>query len=262
MTMIAKEVDENAVLQNKYDDDDDDDEDETLSFYEFSINCESNNSSIKSSEQEGEEDDDYFEFFSEELKMSTTASYYQPENIIFCGKVIPYRPPNESETRTPSKNVVKEKKQRMRGFFRWKWSFMNSSHKPRKDDDDDDDEAKVKQPCTKQKCSTRERSKVQGFPVQKMSPMFASAAKSRWYLYLLGISRFRSEMELRDIKNRQSRRSPSFPLFRLESSNDDHKKRERKGAWVLLRALSCKGDHHQANAVLQAYRRPDSTCVN
>lgn len=182
-----------TMIANQYDDE----EEETLSFYEFSIiNEESNDSSFNSSDYQQEEDD-YFEFFSEELKMSRIN--HQPENIIFCGKIIPRRQPTEcDEIKSPNKNVVKEKKkQRRRGFY-------------------------------------------------------------RWYLYLFGILRIGSEMELRDIKNRQSRRRPSFPSIRLERSGDvdNHQKRESTGAWGLVRALSCSGNRrHQVNAVVQTYRR-------
>ncbi|KAM2999062.1 hypothetical protein FF2_040645 [Malus domestica] len=71
------------------------------------------------------------------------------------------------------------------------------------------------------------------------------------------MARFPTEMELRDIKNRQSRRMPST-MFRSFDEGSDEKgnkgrndsKSRAKGLWRLLRAVGCSSPH--ADAVVKA----------
>ncbi|RVW75521.1 hypothetical protein CK203_051935 [Vitis vinifera] len=65
--------------------------------------------------------------------------------------------------------------------------------------------------------------------------------KSRWYLLMFGLVKFPPEMELRDIKSRQVRRSPSTLFPSLDASVKVPVKRSSgKCSWGILRALSCK----------------------
>ncbi|PIM98392.1 hypothetical protein CDL12_29132 [Handroanthus impetiginosus] len=76
-------------------------------------------SSMSSSEQ------DYFEFFSQELNLSTSS--FPPENIIFCGKLIPYKQldtteKDSSKVDESSKKQKNIEKKKGWGIFRWKFS--------------------------------------------------------------------------------------------------------------------------------------------
>lgn len=261
------EYEENKeAIFNKRDidiDEDCEEDEDTLSFYEFSMNSEpdswgpghsskesSQNSSFKSSQHEQQEEDDYFEFFSEELKRTTppTALISLPENIIFCGKIIPHKhSPPISAAESPINSVKSEKNRTRRGIFKlWSWNYKSETPRNKIDG-------------TNQKQSKRKRNKINSFPV-KLSVFTTSITKSSWYLFLFGITRFESEMQLRDMKNRQQisgRPSPSISLSRFESSDiiiDNNG--ECKGAWRLLRVLSCGGGYHQTDAVV-----PSTTVV-
>ncbi|KAL2555516.1 hypothetical protein Fot_00255 [Forsythia ovata] len=121
----------------------------------------------------------------------------------------------------------------------------------------------IKVPCNKNKkeqklqnISSQKSSKRREYPFNKVSILTSSSSgKSRWYLFLFGITRFPTEMELRDMKNRQSRRrrDPSPPMFHLK--HDDEKinvgRSSGRGLWGLIKALSCGGGH-QTNAVVAA----------
>ncbi|XP_057969228.1 uncharacterized protein LOC131158399 [Malania oleifera] len=70
------------------------------------------------------------------------------------------------------------------------------------------------------------------------------APKSRWYqLPMFGLVKFPPEMELKDIKSRQSRRNPTAlfppadPGMKVPISRS-----AGKGPWTILRALSCRDD--------------------
>lgn len=68
-------------------------------------------------------------------------------------------------------------------------------------------------------------------------------AKPKWRLLMFGSLRTPTEMELKDIRNRQNRRIPTtwFPSGEEQKMSPD-KRDEQKGSWRLLRALSCKGE--------------------
>lgn len=83
--------------------------------------------------------------------------------------------------------------------------------------------------------------------------------KSRWYLFVFGYERFPSEMELRDIKNRQSRRrdvkdNAAVTMFKFNDDNGgeigNDKSNHKKGLWRLLKGLGCKS--LKANPVAKA----------
>ncbi|KAJ7975101.1 Protein unc-13 4B like [Quillaja saponaria] len=57
------------------------------------------------------------------------------------------------------------------------------------------------------------------FSVGKVS-VLKSSTKSRWYLFLFGMSKFPTEMELRNMKSRQSRRGPPAMTIVPSSKKD------------------------------------------
>ncbi|KAK6136040.1 hypothetical protein DH2020_030206 [Rehmannia glutinosa] len=188
-------------------------------------------SSISSSEQ------DYFEFFSQELSPTTTG--FPPESIIFCGKLIPYKKTESSLEKDSSKLVHESKKQtnikkkRGWGLFRWKFSLSKNSKKGTT--------LMHKDQSGKKMYNSNKHEKGHDLPVHKMSILTSSSSgKARWYLFLFGISRFSSEVELSDIKNRQSRRHlPAPPTLNGGS-----------GLSRLIRVLSCGGNHHPNTMVV------------
>ncbi|KAL2549569.1 uncharacterized protein Fot_11099 [Forsythia ovata] len=188
--------------------------------------------STSSSEQ------DYFEFCSQELSFPTTP--LPPENIIFCGKIIQQK----------DSKLVETNKMQGKSIFWHKFTSLftrNGTKSP-----------PMKKNIGKKMYNGNEEGKGCDFPVQKMSILTSSSSgKARWYLLMFGITRFSTEIELRDMKNRQSRRQsrPSSPMFTSKSGDEKVISAGRsggKGAWELIRALSCGGDHH-TDAVVTSY---------
>lgn len=145
-----------------------------------------------SKEYRSDQEDDYFEFFSEEFSgsISSTASSttsIQPDNIVFCGKLIPY---------------------------------------------------KHHEPISKNKCKSN---------TKKIS----ASNSRRWYLFMFGLGSFPVEMELTDMRRRQSRRVPAA-VARSEGGGEEVGvcRSRRKGLWRMIRLyLGCGGGGRQTDAV-------------
>ncbi|KAK4769441.1 hypothetical protein SAY86_027591 [Trapa natans] len=128
--------------------------------------------SISKGSRASDPDEDYFEFSSREFH-SQSSFQSLSESVVFCGRVIPYKKPILITERPR-----KPRKQRgrlskwMSLLLRWGISSNNRS-------------------C-----------------VHK----YGSLQNSRWYLFVFGVGRFPVEMELRDIKTRQSRLKEKTPM--------------------------------------------------
>lgn len=87
----------------------------------------------------------------------------------------------------------------------------------------------------------RHRRSYSSFVCDQLNRNCSKAPKSRWQLLISGIGmvKFPPEMELRDIKNRQSRRSTTNTLL---SGSEAKSKSATGSTWGLIKALSCK-DH-------------------
>ncbi|XP_030456299.2 uncharacterized protein LOC115677305 [Syzygium oleosum] len=73
-----------------------------------------------------------------------------------------------------------------------------------------------------------------------------TASRPRWYVLTFGQVKLPAEMELRDMKSRQFRQSPSAMLFPAPGDSGEGKTQASTGSggkvtWKVLRALSCKG---------------------
>ncbi|KAL0303141.1 UNVERIFIED_CONTAM: hypothetical protein Sradi_6182200 [Sesamum radiatum] len=256
-----------------------DEADETLSLcdlplysdqseWEGDLSSESQGSSSISSSE-----DDYFEFISQELSPSSTG--YPPEHIVFCGKLIPYKQPVDSSVRDSTKSVEGKKqtdvkKKRGWSIFRWKFSLSRSSKRQVQSKSGkksttlmhkrDDRGSASLQESPKQMYNSKKHGKGCDFPVHKM-PILASSSsgKARWYLFLFGISRFSTEVELRDIKSRLSRRQsppppPPPPALRFQDHNEKVSggRNGSSGLWGLIKVLSCGGNHHPNTMVVSS----------
>ncbi|KAJ7970412.1 Protein unc-13 4B like [Quillaja saponaria] len=178
----------------------------------------SNVQTSNSSSNDG--DDKFFEFFSEDFTASTRSSTTD-KNVIFCGKIIPYKEPPHMVTNDTKQTSGKIKK----GWSLFPWNSQ----------------------------STRKLD----FSVGKVS-VLTSPTKFRWNLFLFGMTRFPTEMELRDMKTRQSRRGPQATAMVSASKEQSEvvkgtsrrKVRKGKGFCGIFRALGCS--NRTAKAVAKA----------
>lgn len=200
--------------------------------------------SISSSEN------DYFEFISQEL--SPPPTNFPPENIVFCGKIIPFKDNVSTSKQVEIKKQTVIKKQSGWGVFVWKFGSARSSksqvHESKNGDKSTTTLYDDHQPPSMRKYNNKKHGKGHGVPLHNMPILTStSSGKARWHMLLFGISRI-SRVELRDIKNRQSRRHSPPP-----SPPQSHRYEEISGAsrlWGLIRVLSCGGNDDPTNMVV------------
>lgn len=238
--MVAKEpyqdpVEENTDLQDPYE------AEETLSLSDLPIYSDPTDRDDYSKDQDQSlpQDDDFFEFLSEDFTASTCAATAN-KNIIFCGKLIPYKElPGPEKTRNHESTDTKDftpRKTFLDGNHSVGFNKKKSSSKYSKlQSDKDSNTLSLASP----KNHVYETRKCD-FAVGKVS-LIASPAKSRWCLFMFGMTRFPTEMELRDIRSRQSRISSQSSMFRsidfdgMVKANANGGRRGKMGLWRRLR---------------------------
>ncbi|VVA12289.1 PREDICTED: CCACVL1_23607 [Prunus dulcis] len=268
--MVAQETYQNpTVLEEKteqFQDQDPYEAEETLSLCDLPTHSDSAHWDDCSKEYQSSsfdnDEDNFFEFFSEEFTASTYPS--SGKDIIFCGKLIPCKEAPKSfeaeKTHHQDKEIGSTKRIR-KGFFR-SWRSC-SFHKTSKSFN-----SKISKPALQGK-DPRSMNTCLSFPtsksyrkceLSKVSILSSTPSKSKWYLFMFGMARFPTEMELRDIRTRQSRRSPST-MFRSFDEGSDQMEGQKgnmgrkssnkaKGLWGLLRAVGCRIS--QPNTVVKA----------
>ncbi|XP_059669168.1 uncharacterized protein LOC132314309 [Cornus florida] len=264
--MVAKESSQDSLMDHQNPNpimqglDDHEEAEETLSLCDLPIYsgaAESENFSKEyQSSSFSSSDQDYFEFFSEEWSTPTTTYPLDNKNVVFCGKLIPYKQPVSIHTH--NLETTKHKNPKRRGLFRWQSGSFN---KAKTDPCNQKNESKlfyVSSSSSKSFSSSPVSEKYTygsgkyGVSVRRVSGAPAPAAKCRWYLFMFGFARFPTEMELGDMRNRQYRRGPST-MFRSDSGGEKASGgwRRWKGLRGLIRALSMGGSN-RANTVVKA----------
>ena len=248
--------------QQEEEDEEEDEEEsvETLSLCDLPIysdesNCDDYQSA--SFDDHNQEDDTFFEFFSHDFSVANS-SYSGSDNIIFCGKLIPYKQPSDSQIK-PSDNFSGKKSSvsdtrsgpgGIKSFDPFSISLTNNSIPEY-----------IKRPKRKWKLQKYE------LPEERAMILQSSPMKSRWFLFLFGSARFPKEMELSEMRIRQ-RRSMRLPEQRQPSSEERKVAKGRsKGKKTttfqalckVLRALviGCSSSNHR-NGALNASFRPIS----
>ncbi|CAH9119024.1 unnamed protein product [Cuscuta europaea] len=202
-----------------------DEEEETLSLCDLPIYSSSSSSdwekfSSQSSVSSSSTlpSDHFFEFFSEEW--SSNKSNLPPEQIVFFGKLI-----------IPQVGIVPEKD----NGKRVKSKQRNGSSSSSKNDGDS--------------------SKVVGMRESAESLSPPRFWRSRWFLFFFGMGGLPKEMELRELRIRQSRRE-------MPSPSSSHGGRE-KGLWWVIKALSCgRGGSTQVHAHAIVRQRRPIACLS
>lgn len=203
--------DESTLLQDPYI------EEETLSFSELPIYGDSISAEYYSKEDgkkdEDDDDNNLFEFFSGEF---TTPS----ENIVFCGKLIPFK--DHQQHVNSQKNVETNTTKRTSSK---KGGGISTN------------EVRLKKGGEEEGKSFASDYTSMG----KVSLVRSSATKSRWFVFMFGMSKLSSnEMQLSDIRNRQSRREPAtmFPAPEKVVKTEGRRRSNYKGMWKVLRSIS------------------------
>ncbi|KAE9592464.1 hypothetical protein Lal_00028495 [Lupinus albus] len=213
--------DESTLLQDPYEED----QEETLSLCDlptytsdsaqwddyFSIE---RHSSLQSND-DGDDDDnhDFFEFSSEEfttLSHETTA-----KNIIFCGKLIPFKEAAQQHRNYQNSDVVHFPCDKAKHIM----SRTNII------------------PCDAK--GSKNNNLCNHASIKKVSLMRSTTTKSRWNLFMFGFG-VSTEMDLSDIRSRQSRQGPATMIPATEQGREmvkNNGKKNMKGLWRILKSL-------------------------
>ncbi|KAL8209430.1 hypothetical protein R6Q57_006162 [Mikania cordata] len=189
--------------------------------------------------------EDYFEFFtagltdnSDDKKMS------HAEDIIFCGKLVPI---DEQPHRTkPSQNPpVCCRRSRSEPKADTKRATMIS---PLVRNSRSLDYKKMKRNSSVGLEPSIEMSRDGSWRKPSSSSCSSSSSSSRWYVLMFGLVKVPpSEMDVRDMKHRQGRRSTSkTPLCSSDSIPVTGSIDNRKCSWRVLGFLSCKSSSSTA----------------
>ncbi|KAF6138487.1 hypothetical protein GIB67_022521 [Kingdonia uniflora] len=196
-------------------------------------------------------DDELFEFFND-----LNHNMFAAEDIVFCGKLLPYKLSpldyhlNNDSTR---KSISHRKSDSLSDIQR---SQSSTKGQYRRNSYSLDYREMQRAPSVKMSRTTSPR-RNDWIPISKYTSknnsdskvsVSSSPAKSRWPLFMFRLIKPSPQIELRNTRNRQ--RSPSSTFSESDGENTvSAKRKEGKGYWKLLRALSCTG---QANMVLTA----------
>ncbi|KAM5553872.1 hypothetical protein ABKV19_025883 [Rosa sericea] len=209
---------------------------------------------------------EFFEFFSDHSSDSFMRS---AEDIIVCGKLIPFKDNTPTpQAPKPSSNPKHDHQKKQTAFRRRSESLSgiqstvtrssSTKNKIMMTNSRSLDYRKLhRQSSMVSPVPEMERnSSVRSVGSSKSDKKSTSSGKPKWSFLLFGIVKFPAEMDLSDIKSRQVRKNPSTTLFpdtsvgkcpSVSRSNSGN-----KGSWKLLRALSCK-DHASVSVTTSYY---------
>ncbi|XP_019177851.1 PREDICTED: uncharacterized protein LOC109173046 [Ipomoea nil] len=185
---------------------------------------------------------DLFEFFSDFTSQSEIS---HAEEIIFCGKVMALKGQAERSADGDGRKLQSFHGRRCEslsiprtnsGSKSGRWQLPRSSRSL--------DYKKLRR--NPSLCSSEVDRSSSSKP--DVSAAGLKPQKPRWYALMFGHVKFPPEMDLRDIKNRQVRRTVS-PMFHIDDRsssetgrNSPSMRNERKSSWDFIKMLSCK-DH-------------------
>ncbi|XVF70019.1 hypothetical protein PTKIN_Ptkin11bG0127900 [Pterospermum kingtungense] len=241
-------------------------EEKALSLCDLPIDLDANNNSPGSDHMEktllgrsrrSSSEAEFFEFLSD-----VRSDMCPADDIIFCGKLIPLKqqplPFQTQQGYQKSQNHVIRK--RSESLSELRSSSITRSNSPKNSstttllrNSRSLDYQKLYRSDMERNLWTRSVEKPEFSPKR--------AVKRRWYVFMFGMVKFPQEMELKDIKSRQFRRSPSAMFPTLEEEDGGNKfagnRSSGKGtcsSWNLLKALSCKD--HASVAITSSFEMP------
>ncbi|XP_022748026.1 uncharacterized protein LOC111297637 [Durio zibethinus] len=256
-------------------------DEETLSLCDLVISSDANeywNNDDFSKEDHQSNSGDLFEFFSDDFP---AAAPEDDSNIIFCGKLMSFKeqqqPKIEDKPQSPKIRKVKQEnddKKKNISSCKFPWKISNSFNKSRTYPSSSAKGSLGKSfykslslPAKGSKKNNgkygSDRSKKLGdekfdFSVKKVS-ILATPVKSRWYLFAFGVGRFPMEIELKDMKLRQTRKNKAMkfqPPERVGPENaigGKERRRSGKGLWRLLKVLGWKSKHTNVDVVQASF---------
>ncbi|CAN1257960.1 Mitochondrial import inner membrane translocase subunit TIM14-1 [Linum perenne] len=229
-------------------------EEDTLSLRDLPLTTISSTSSTSSDDVTWDEHhQEVFEFFSKDFDPPSSH-----DNIIFCGKIIPYRASHDADHEQHHKKKAQEESEeeaedmsmttKRSNFHRKSLSLTDPARSSMlKKDNHNHGEVNMfwSLPLSHSASTTTSLRSRQAKRVSSY------ATKSRWYLLAFGVGKVSLKMDLDDIKLRQSKKMRSQMLEPNEQVVKGNKS-SRKSSRGLLGILGCSRE--DANSMLKVYR--------
>ncbi|KFK29580.1 hypothetical protein AALP_AA7G152800 [Arabis alpina] len=217
-------------------------EEEALSLRDLPLNAEISNSAAKSTttEDHREHSTELFEFLT-----STSCDVSPAENIIFAGKLIPLN--YQNALFSPPQHISPRIRARSESLSAIQGDKLNrtGSSKARHDN-----AGLMRTSRSLNYCKLSRRPTTVHSPrspakttAKQETASFGSgkSVRPRWYVIMFGMVKFPPEIELKDIKSRQTRRNILPGMFpSLASHRSRSPSPSPSPSWKLLNALSCK----------------------
>jgi hypothetical protein len=211
---------------------------------------------------------DFFSGFSS----SSSSDMCPADDIIFCGKLVPFKETINDDLRGENLNVELSKS-RLNRRRSESVSFVTRSNSVSNFGGGGGGSSRqlMRNSRSLNYCRLRESSNFvtsKAPEVDRNSSVRSVASsegvakkvmKPRWYSLMFGKMKVPPEMELNDIKNRQVRRNPSKSMFPASDSGENLALNRSSGkvSWKILKALSCKD--HNSVAVTTSFSLPQAS---
>lgn len=185
---------------------------------------------------------DHFEFFSEEWTSPTSSP---ADNVLFCGKLIANK---------DYKQTTGGKRGLLQGNFKSKTSKIRDQ-KGKCMEKHNGSSLRYAQNFNSVSASNC-MNKIEKFEDKNEMlayniTIFKSPTRSRWFLFFFGSAKIPAEMEIRDIRRRQIKKSMLQQSLGGGSAKITSRKNRGIGWWKLIRALGCD-NHHHTDSVIKA----------
>ncbi|XP_038889700.1 uncharacterized protein LOC120079551 [Benincasa hispida] len=243
-----------------------------LPIYSDESNCDDYSKPDDDQSASFDNEDTFFEFFSDDFSVSNS-TYSGSDNIIFCGKLIPYKQPNDSQNkgRITSEKISEKNcliQTKSHSFNGKKSSVIDSREigytRTTRGGIKSFDPFSISLPKNPEYVKRKRRWKLEKceLPEERAMILQPSPAKSRWFVFLFGSARFPKEMELSEMRTRQ-RRSSRTAMFRpseerkVAAGRSNGKKTTVQALWKkILRAMviGCSSSSDQNGAVKASFR--------
>ncbi|XP_045818345.1 uncharacterized protein LOC123911059 [Trifolium pratense] len=279
--MEEEEEHVHIMKDSKYDDVESEVEEEALSLCDLPLNENSeslndiNDMSFKRNILRPSSLTDSTDFFSG-FSSSSSSDMCPADDIIFCGKLVPFKETVNDDHRGENLNVELNKSRIIRRRSESVSSVIRSNSVSNFGGSGGGGGGSSRQLMRNSRslnyCRLRESSNfvISKAPevdrnssvrsVASSEGVAKKAMKPRWYSLMFGKMKVPPEMELNDIKNRQVRRNPSKSMFPASDSGEnlDLNRSSGKVSWKILKALSCK-DHNSVAVTTTSFSLPQAS---
>ncbi|KAF7838045.1 putative histone H19 [Senna tora] len=196
---------------------------------------------------------DFFEFFND-----TSFDMCPADDIIFCGKLVPFKLHDADQLSPPKKDPKKNKppahRRRSESLSKLQSAVTRSNSASTCGNSRRFMMRNSRSLDYRRLHRTSSSSVVSTAPEIERNPSAMSAVQSEivvkkamkprwWYSLMFGVVKVPPEMELNDIKNRQFRRNASTAMFPMTDGGGKvavNRSSGEKVSWKILKALSCK----------------------